>query len=375
MASNVKELFISLINQTIYRENETFVLTFVNGCYPIQNIIWLFLLTICTCDSGFVILHQSSKISPPYPTIFTTINITSMTTIYNNIARLTAALVTVTVCTLSSFGQNIGGVTSGIVFNNESSDTTRLTSILIDATSGERRQGNSQTYLLGMAEQFIGTPYVASTLEGEPEALRVNLDGMDCTTFVQTAMALAMTAAEGRSSWRDFIYNLESLRYRGGRMNGYGSRLHYTTDWALDNITRGNLIEVTDRVGRTNYMVKSIDWMTRNRDNYPAMQDSTLYAEIKHVEEGYHGHRMGYIKSSNVIGANLQDGDIVALVSRKPGLDISHIGIIKMRKGKPHLLHASSTGKQVRIEEKTLTDYLRPMREVAGIRVFRLAGY
>lgn len=298
-----------------------------------------------------------------------------MTTIYNNIARFAATIAAIAACTLSTLGQNIGGVTSGVLFNNESSDTTRLTKILIDATSGSRRQGYPQEYLLGMAEQFIGTPYVAATLEGEPEALRVNLDGMDCTTFVQTAMALAMTAAEGRSSWRDFVYNLESLRYRGGRMDGFGSRLHYTTDWALDNITRGNMKEVTDRVGRTDHMVKSIDWMTRHRDDYPAMKDSTVYAEIKHVEEGYHGHRMGYIKSSNVGGATLQDGDIVALMSRKEGLDISHIGIVKMQKGKPHLLHASSTGKQVRIEEKPLTDYLRPQREVAGIRVFRLATY
>ena len=33
------------------------------------------------------------------------------------------------------------------------------------------------------------------------------------------------------------------IRYRGGRLAGYPSRLHYFTDWLLDNERRG-LIEI-----------------------------------------------------------------------------------------------------------------------------------
>ena len=55
-------------------------------------------------------------------------------------------------------------------------------------------------------------------MEGDEELLRINLDGMDCTTFVENMMALALTAGENRTSWRDFTFNLERLRYRGGAM-------------------------------------------------------------------------------------------------------------------------------------------------------------
>lgn len=263
-------------------------------------------------------------------------------------------------------------IPSKISFNNEATDTARLTSMLMEVVKPGASNSPAQSYVLPMAEKFLGTPYKGSTLDGEEELLRVNLDGMDCTTFVETVAALALSAAEGRSSWRDFTYNLERLRYRGGKINGYGSRLHYISDWALDNNTLGLITEVTDRVGQTARMVKSLDWMTTHRSDYPQMKDDEVYEEIKHVEGGYHGHLIKYIKNSNTGGAQLADGDIVALVSRKEGLDVSHMGIIKMVKGKAHLLHASSTAGKVVVEEKPLMDYLSKRRDIAGIRVFRL---
>ena len=59
---------------------------------------------------------------------------------------------------------------------------------------------------------------MASTLEnadGE-EQLTVNLDELDCTTFVDVILSLAYTAGQHRTSWRDFTSNLERLRYRSG---------------------------------------------------------------------------------------------------------------------------------------------------------------
>ena len=37
---------------------------------------------------------------------------------------------------------------------------------------------------------FLDKPYVASTLEKEPEGLVVNLRELDCTTFMETTLAL-----------------------------------------------------------------------------------------------------------------------------------------------------------------------------------------
>ena len=265
---------------------------------------------------------------------------------------------------------------ANISFNNEASDTARLTGILVEAIEKDPHSRRApQSFVAEMGRQFLGTPYKSGTLEGEDEMLRINLDGMDCTTFIENAMALALTAGEKRSSWRDYAFNLERLRYRGGKMTGYASRLHYISDWALDNSTKGLLREVTDFVGRSDRMVKSLDWITSHRSDYPALTDSATFAAMKNVESGYHGHRMIYIKSANVGGARLEEGDIVALVSKKEGLDVSHVGIITMIKGKAHLMHASSASGKVTVEAKPLADYLRRQRDVAGIRVFRLSSY
>lgn len=41
------------------------------------------------------------------------------------------------------------------------------------------------------ARFFLGTPYVAGTLEEEPETLVINLHGLDCMTLVENTAALA----------------------------------------------------------------------------------------------------------------------------------------------------------------------------------------
>ena len=37
------------------------------------------------------------------------------------------------------------------------------------------------------------------------------------------------------------------------------------------------------------------------------------------------------------------NGDIIAITTKMPGLDIAHVGIAEYKEGKLHLLHASST--------------------------------
>lgn len=258
-----------------------------------------------------------------------------------------------------------------IRWHNEASDTTRVTEILIDATQTGKADGALVTAL---AAKFEGTPYGAGTLEFTPEMLTVNLDSLDCTTFVEDIMALAMTVQEGRSSWRDFAYNLEKIRYRHGNVNGYSSRLHYVSEWAVDNIHRGNFQEVTARVSPSvDYQVKTLDFMSANRDKYPVLKDDKEFENLKNVEIGYRSHRYPYIKTQNISRAELCEGDIVAVTSKLPGLDVSHMGIVTIgNDGKPHLMHASSKEGKVIVDPTPLADYMRKNRGANGIRVFRL---
>lgn len=266
-------------------------------------------------------------------------------------------------------------VPAGTRFGNEASDTTRINEILNDAVRRDFASPEQRTAYI--AEQFLGVPYQAHTLEGVPEQLTVRLDSLDCTTFVETALALSYTAGERRTSWRDFLYNLERLRYRGGKLDGYGSRLHYICDWAVDNSHRGNITDVTDRMPRHGYVVRSIDFMSTHRKAYPALADSAAFAQIKNVESGYRNHRFPFVKTGDLqareVQAALRSGDVVALVTKMKDLDVTHMGVVvKSDDGVPYLLHASSSHGKVERTKVPLADFMKRNTGLLGIRVFRL---
>ena len=289
-------------------------------------------------------------------------------TIYNICGAL---LLLVTIGDAVIFPNCANAVAPGEVrFINEATDTTKITTLLIDAWNGGLNKKPDKIALIG--EKLVGTPYLAGTLDSLPERLTVNMDGMDCTTFVETVVAMALTLDERRTSWHDFVFNLERLRYRNGAVNGYGSRLHYVSDWAIDNSHRGILQEVTDRAGNAAWEVKTLDFMTRNKDKYPALSDDEELEKIKNAEIGYRSHRFPYIKSRNVAAANLRGGDIVAITTKTPGLDVQHMGIVVMKEGVAHLMHASSKAGKVIVDPLPLSEYLRRNRSATGIRVFRL---
>lgn len=263
---------------------------------------------------------------------------------------------------------------ANVRFHNEAADTTRITEILIDTAAKKFKTPSERVGYI--ARKFIGTPYVANTLEISPELVTVNLDELDCTTFVETVLAMAYTVGEGRTSWRDFVYNLERLRYRGGEVNGYSSRLHYVCEWFVDNIHRGNIEDATRIFPKINYVVRTIDFMSSNRDKYPALADSAEFERIKNIEIGYRSHRFPYLKTADLgnkaTKAVLRDGDAVALVSSMKNLDVTHMGIVVIENGEPYLLHASSSNGKVEITSLPLVDYLKRNRSFIGVRVIRL---
>lgn len=265
---------------------------------------------------------------------------------------------------------------TAVRFGNEASDTTVINGLL-DSRGASQNFVNPEARVSFFARSFIGTPYGAHTLEETPEMLTVRIDSLDCTTFVETAMALAYTSMENRSSWRDFVYNLQRMRYRGGNVNGYPSRLHYISDWIVDNRHRGIFTDVTDLFPRVSHIMRTIDFMTTNRKLYPALADSSNYVRMRDLENGYRQHRFPYIKSGDLAlkqtKAELHDGDVVALVSNLKNLDVTHMGIVvkETPTSDPYLLHASSTNGKVEITSQPLDQFLKKNRQWAGIRVIR----
>lgn len=264
-----------------------------------------------------------------------------------------------------------------VIFNDEKNDTARITDILTDAAAiVGRKDGNKRIAYIG--KMFIDVPYKAGVLDRNPEQehLTINIDSLDCTTYVETVMALAYTIGEGRTSWRDFVYNLQRIRYVNGKVDGYASRLHYPSQWIVDNVYRGNFIEITNVLPNSEYKVKTIDYMTQNRDKYTALADSATFSKMKNAETAYRNHRYPYIKSSKVaskeVSKMLRDGDVVLITTKIPGLDVQHMGIIIKEEDIPYLMHASSAAGKVTMEKIPLGEYLRKNRTASGIRVVRL---
>lgn len=256
-------------------------------------------------------------------------------------------------------------------------DTTRINELLRDGLATGLTDANR--LVSHYAHALLGTPYVGHTLEGDTEMLTINIHELDCTTFIETLYALTRTTLERRASWRDYARNLEDVRYRGGTMGDYSTRLHYISDWIVDNRSRGNLVEVTPDVPHIKHTVKTINFMTTHADSYRSLKgDSAMIAKIRRVESGYTNHRMpllpkSWLKSKDV-EQTLREGDFVGLMTTTPGLDISHLGIIvKDQQGHLHLLDASMSGGKVMQETPTLHDQLRSYKSNLGIRVFRLA--
>lgn len=226
------------------------------------------------------------------------------------------------------------------------------------------------------ARQLLGTPYVAHTLEGDQEMLTINIHELDCLTFIETLYSLTRATLNRRYSWRDFAANIENIRYRGGEMGDYSSRIHYISEWIIDNHIRGNLVEITPDLPHVDYMIKNIDYMTHHTDSYRQLKnDSVMVEKIRRYE--LRRHRFPYVKRSwlndKAVKAALRSGDFVSLVTKTEGLDVSHNGIIIVDdKGDPYLLDASMSGGKVMLEAKPLFKYLERSKNNIGIRVFRM---
>lgn len=233
---------------------------------------------------------------------------------------------------------------------------------------------------LDFARQMRGLPYVAHTLEGhEPEQLVVNTRELDCATLVETASALARTRALGKRSFADFATQLRLLRYFDGRIEGYTSRLHYLSFWMAHLVERGRIAEVQLAPRLTEPLYIQLRYMSTHPESYEHLTNHPdRVARIAELERKYSGHVGRFLPKHRTqlsraqLGA-IRDGDIIAIVTSRAGLDYSHQGIAYWGKdGRLHMLHASSERGRVIEDERTLYDYLARIKHARGIRVFRL---
>ena len=261
----------------------------------------------------------------------------------------------------------------------EKSDSIEIVTLLKNAPP----QLRSAEYVIHFAKALAGKPYHAHTLDKTPkENLVVNMRGLDCCTFVEVVTALTLCREKNSVSFADFCNNLRKIRYLDGEV-AYHKRKHYFTTWAKSNVADGLLIEVP--VGNAcNLNVKhktvSLNYMSRHTEAYKMLSGNAQRIEqIKQTEEEYSGSVIPYIpkqsfrnsKDNAQLCETVRDGDIIAIVTNKNGLDVSHLGIASWHSDGLHLINASSIHKKVIDEPMLFYDYMQKHPSQVGAYILR----
>lgn len=207
----------------------------------------------------------------------------------------------------------------------------RLISQLIAETHSMKTIGERMRHIAG---RLLNRPYIYNPLVGsstEPEVLVTRMDGFDCTTYLQTVLAISLS-----KTLDEFLNNLREIRYRDGKIS-YQTRLHYTVDWAAYQINRGLLTDLTlgEEVltrEKTLSFIKDLPPKTIVLRYYP-----------KHAIDS--------------VSRWLIDGDLIYFTSARRNLDVIHVGMIF--RDSQHLFMRHAQAHRGRSIERDLNDFFR----------------
>jgi hypothetical protein len=252
-------------------------------------------------------------------------------------------------------------------------DKERFQRVMQDAITQKMYQRPMGEIVQAIAKQFLGTPYQEDLLDKDKEeTLVITLNKFDCVLFVETVSAMARGVAVQDYSYETFVARIRQQRYWNGQMNGYGSRLHYFSEWILDNQKRGAVKNIGHELGGIP-LHKKLNFMSQNRQSYPRLvRNDEAYRRIVEMEDKLDGVAVDYIPTNQIhrAYAQLQPGDIVAVATNIPGLDVSHTGLVyRYPDGNIGFIHASPIG-QVTIA-RDLETYVGKVRNAIGILVTR----
>ncbi len=256
-----------------------------------------------------------------------------------------------------------------------SSDSLCIVSLLQEAKDLQQKP---DSWMLWFGKKFVGIPYVGGTLDrSDEEQLVVNTRQMDCTTFVETITALTLCAQEAETAFADYCRRLTDVRYADGQV-AYTSRNHYFTLWAEANGRKGYVKNIDSVPLFTACQTVQVFWMSAHVSHYRMLAAHPEWQQpIRDMERSISGRQYRYIpkaaiKDNALSRATIHDGDIIAIITRKKGLDTTHLGIASWHNDGLHLLNASSIHKKVVDEPMLLVDYMRKHPTQRGIRVCRV---
>ena len=227
-----------------------------------------------------------------------------------------------------------------------------------------------------MAKLFVGVQYQAGTLDSNPEKeeLFVSLTNLDCLTLVETMLALARIIKKDAYSFDDLKKEICYIRYRGGKITDYTSRLHYTAEWILDGQMKRLFQDSTQELGGEEIQFNT-HYMSKNPDKYPALlKNPKLIDKIESTENYINSQKFYYLPKNKFknLDKKLRAGDIICITSNIDGLDYAHLGIVVIdEKSKQQKFFHASSAKGKTIMDAPLSKYIAKNKNQTGITVLK----
>ncbi|HYQ58435.1 MAG TPA: N-acetylmuramoyl-L-alanine amidase-like domain-containing protein [Draconibacterium sp.] len=241
-------------------------------------------------------------------------------------------------------------------------------------TSLEPHNNKSTAELVVLTGKLLlNSPYKEHTLEASPEHLIINMREFDCTTFAENCLAIARAAKSKKPGFEEFTRQLQLIRYRDGRIEGYPSRLHYFSDWITNNDRKRTVNSLSKTINQIPFD-KTINFMSQHPQSYSALNGNVVFLQtIIKQENALTKSPLYFIPTEkiNELKHLLKNGDIFGITTNIEGLDIIHAGIVLFKENELHFMHASSSAEKVIISETPLYDYLVNRKTATGIMVAR----
>ncbi|MEW6055114.1 MAG: N-acetylmuramoyl-L-alanine amidase-like domain-containing protein [Bdellovibrionota bacterium] len=214
-----------------------------------------------------------------------------------------------------------------------------------------------------ITEALLGRRYVGGPLGEGSSGLhdndpRYRLDQFDCTTFVETVLALSLS-----KSLEQFTVNMDRIRYKNGDVS-FLSRNHFPSldwipnnSWLLEDITPNFLAETEVRLARA--VIDKAAWvlsLTSKEITRPDLNDEQKQALAKqlHAEAKNFSPQtisIAYLpvealEQNPAVLSKIPSGSIFNIVREnyKPGataMNVSHQGFVIQQRGVTLIRHAS----------------------------------
>lgn len=210
-----------------------------------------------------------------------------------------------------------------------------------DATVGENgATGSLPQRLVRVSEKFLGTPYLTSPLgEGmgrDPDPL-IRFDGVDCLTFVEETIALAL----GRSS-AEVERVLTQIRY--AEQPTFVGRNHLMeAQWIPNNVRKGFLRPATQRFAPQ--ATREV-WKTIDARSWSSPSARALGLEGAERPMGRFQLIVVGLDDLLAIAPQIDTGTILVVVREdRPHSPtrVSHVGFIVQKGRRTYLRHATRT--------------------------------